>query len=357
MAVSGARVVTLPRSESADLAFLPVNRGRVVGIIARQESHITKPLMNAIADTFTMNLNWATAEPVRDADLVLDKIQTWHDYAVGNDYERFRIRLYAGDKAPGWAKSIGGFTPIDWKGADGAGKPVGPFWRQDYRDAYYSFTQRLAAAIAVDFPRVCEITDSCMMTIYAENYLRGWSVFTVPEREAVIAAGYTYEEDEEALVESQDRQYALWSAIGVSVLHTFNPWQRLMSSGATFMDQAYTMDMLHRWSGKGRFAVSFNTSLGNPVTVRGPSYQEIWEAQNEGWPSGIQTMTMAKMKSTYMPSTPQDTVALAASLGFIDVEVPLGCESDADPAYRITPEEAAPLSAALRANVAEGQDP
>lgn len=331
------------------------NRGRLVGLIARSEAHITKPLMNDIADTFTMNLNWADAEPTQGGALNLNKLEQWHQYAVDHNYPRFRIRIYSGDKAPTWAKTLGGFTPIPWKGADGSGKPVGPFWRQDHRDAYYSFTQRLAVAVGSVFPRVAEVTDSTTMTIYAENYLRGWSVFTVAERQAVIAQGYSYQEDEESLVESQDRQYALWSKIGVSVLHTFNTWQRCLDNGSTVMDQPWTMGMLDRWGSKGRFAIPFNTSLGNPVTVRGPTYKEVWEHQCDYWPAGIQTMTMAKMTTAYPPSTPQDTVALAASLGFIDVELPLGCENHTDPAYRIDPSEAVVLSASLAANVKEGQ--
>lgn len=373
--MTGRPVIKLPNNAGAlYIPSVPKNRGRLIGIVARDELHLdgdtaNHAAMRAIVDAFTVNLTWEEAEPVRGGTLQLDKLSKYSDFAVANGYPRFRVRIFAGDKAPYWAKVLDNFTPMQWKGADGYGRTVGPFWKQSHRDAYYEFTQRLAVEIDARFPLVAEVTDATMTTIYAENYLRGWAAMNDAELRAVVAAGYSYQEDEEANFEAQDRQYPLWSSIGVSVLHTYNPWQRMWLDIGTDtikkrIDMPWTLDNVAGWQNKGRFAVTFNTSLGSPVTIRNPdegstNYQQLWEHMNDGWPTGIQTMTMNKMKTKYLDpgNTPYQTVELAASLGFIDVEISQGTQYDADPNYRITPEQADVLNAALAANAREGQVP
>ena len=337
------------------------NKGRLVGIVCRNVADqgtamfVTYP----IADTFTVNLYWRDLEPVRGGSIDLSELDTWDAFASTHNVPRYRVRLFAGKYAPDWAKAINGFTPLPWDSSDQTGGTVGPFWRQDHRDAYYDFAERLAAQMDTEHPLVCEVTDSTVMTTYSEPYLRGFGAMDNAMRQAAIDAGYTYQEDEEAITVEMARQHDLWAPYGISVVHAFNPWGRLLDASTVQWDNTFTMRNLGTYTGMGRFAVSFNTSLGNPVTIRGDNYQDIWEHQNDGWASGEQTMTINKMKGTYLhpDNTPYKTVELAASLGFIDVEVPGGCEDDPDPNYRITPEQAATLSGLLRANVGEGQDP
>lgn len=337
-----------------------VNRGRCCGVWVRMETQLSDPAMRALGNGFTMNWDWNVSEPSQGT-INWDKLSEWHDYCEAEGFDGFRVRLFAGDVAPTFAKEVNGFTPIAWYNSDGPTDTVGPFWQQDYMDLYYEWTQQLQQVIATEYPLVQEVTDSCMTTLYSEPYIRGWSPFPLAERQGVLDAGYTYQADEAGIRQSQDRQVALWGEIGVSVVHAFNPWQRLLDDNTTVIDQPWTMGYLNYYKSLGPFAAGFNTSLGNPITVRGDNYEEMWRglkpATEEEFPNEIQTMTLPKMKNTYPPSNPNDTCLLAASADMqcIGVEIPDGCQDDPDPTYLLTPAQAEAATALLIANAREGQ--
>ena len=85
-----------------------------------------------------------------------------------------KLRIQAGNHAPSWAQTLGGFTPVSITDT-GAGTAdsgtVGPFWRDDYGAAYQSFVAQLAASYDAN-PLLREVTVSQCMTLTAEPFIR-----------------------------------------------------------------------------------------------------------------------------------------------------------------------------------------
>lgn len=150
-----------------------------------------------------------------------------------------RLRIWGGFKAPGWAMKIGG-QPIAAV-HNNKNRHVGRFWLPEYRKAWASMQERLAAKYD-SRPLIDEVAMTSCMSFTAEPFFS-------PSEDSVMMplreAGFTDEAYKECLRHGIE-DYAGWktSRIVLSV----NPLRTGLGQGPG--DAAFTMGLMHECRNK-----------------------------------------------------------------------------------------------------------
>ena len=172
-----------------------------------------------------------------------------------------RLRIFAGRAAPDWVKQrFGTVTVVD--PYDGITATVPRWWEPGYMESYSSFQAKLAALYDGN-PTIRSVTVSGAMTIYAEPFLRGIASSTT--RANLLAAGYTPEADQQAILASIDAQTA-WQQ--TRQIMTFNPWQYVNADGTYGWSVDFTLQAMDHFRAVfGSRAILQNNSIRSSWTT------------------------------------------------------------------------------------------
>lgn len=310
-------------------------RGYLTGIGPRQSRAVNSgsaPRSNFIA----AEMNWSTAQPTREHNDngVIDPASLIDlDLCLSMGYEAVKLRIFVGNRAPDWAKALGG-GPMAWvddNQPDGYTVPV--WWSMEYLDAYRLFVEALADQLKIR-PEVFDVTISGPSTAYTEPLLRQTQF--PPNRPVALAAGFQESKDVESIRWCIDIHHEFMSPLGIVSSLAVNPYQTFTSTGTTSRIDT-TLDLLeYQFAVMGKYAVWANYSLGakwvdgKAVQVRlEGTYPIMYDFLSQHAKSGrvpveYQTMTMLKMFNQYDPARPDPTVQWAVDNGAISVEMPWG---------------------------------
>ncbi|MGH7775758.1 MAG: hypothetical protein ACREPI_01070 [Candidatus Dormibacterales bacterium] len=169
---------------------------------------------------FVVNATWADLQPVQGGPIVRPNVIDRAIAAAGGT-RHFKIRIWAGEYAPAWAKSLDG-SPLPTV----SGWGIGRWWTPAYEAAYADLQAKLAA-IYDSVPQVSDVTVSGCMTYYAEPLLKD-DVDSGAPLAALLAAGYTNAQDEQCQ-QAAIRAHAVWRHTHSSF--SFNPYSGLNPAG------------------------------------------------------------------------------------------------------------------------------
>jgi hypothetical protein len=341
-----------------------VARGYITGMGPRQTRTIDAGTP-ARSRFVVAELNWNLAQPTeahnRLGILEPSSLVNLDDcLALGHPYDKVKLRIFTGNRAPDWAKALGP-GPLSWVDDNQPeGYTVPAWWDAGHLAAYDRFIAALAGIL--DDPRVVEVTIAGASTAYTEPLLR--QVGFAPNRPVALAAGYTEADDVASIKACIDIHHRHMSPLGIVSSLAVNPFQTFTSTGVATRIQT-TFDLLeYQYDVMGRYAVWANYSLGakwgtdgKAVQVRTdflyPQMYDYLSQHSARVPVQYQTMTMIKMFGLYDPARPDPTVQWAVDHGAISVEMPWGyggLPNWTDPSL-MTEARAAELNAALEANL------
>jgi hypothetical protein len=190
--------------------------------------------------------SWAQLEPTQGGEIDPDNVvaKALADVRTYNEKNpqkplAVRLRIWGGFKAPGWAMKIGG-EPIAAV-HNNKNRHVGRFWLPEYRKAWASMQERLAAKYD-SRPLIREVAMTSCMSFTAEPFFS-------PSEDSVMqplrAAGFTDASYKECLRHGIE-DYAGWktSRIVLSV----NPLRTGLGQGPG--DADFTMGLMHECRNK-----------------------------------------------------------------------------------------------------------
>ncbi len=186
----------------------------------------------SVVNGFVVNATWADLQPKKGGPIASHNII---DQAIAATpaHEHIKLRIWAGEYAPDWAKALdGGPLPT----ASGLG--IGPWWKHDYMAAYADLQTKLAALYDA-VPQIRNVTISGCMTLYAEPLLKD-DVNSGTELTALIAAGYTNSKDQNCQ-QKAIAAHAVWTTTHQSF--SFNPYSNLNPS-TPGTDEAFTESLM-----------------------------------------------------------------------------------------------------------------
>jgi hypothetical protein len=167
-----------------------------------------------------VNESWAQLEPSSGhedwSDLIasLDAVQQWND-AHRSTPVGVKLRIFAGNTAPGWAKQLGGPPiTIDTKGRP---KQFGRWWTAPYRRAWSEFQHALAARFDPD-PLVRAVAVTSCGTLTGEPFVLNTSKAAVRTMES---AGWSAAAEQDC-VDGALADYSGWRRTPVTF--AFNPF-------------------------------------------------------------------------------------------------------------------------------------
>lgn len=341
-------------------AAAPVSRGYLTGLLARDDDHLNVNSTPKI-DGFVQELRWNAAQTTPGGAITQaaqDALAAGLADATTYGYSNIKLRVFAGDDSPTWAKNLGGGPISNWADpVDGGLFTIPKWWAPEFLDAYGAFLVALRPYLTDS--RWKEVTVSGASTVYAEPCVRQFA--DAGNRSTALAAGYTRALDIAAFERAIDLNHAAFSDLGISSSVAYNSFQQISDSGGIVTNQTQTFAFMdYQRSLMGPRGIWQNNSLGarrvNGVLeqVRDASYTNLYNkmftAAVEGHPVQFQTMTLTKMQNGYTPpATPYDTADFVAVNGGVSVEMPVGWET-ASPG--ITQLQADDLNARMAANAA-----
>jgi hypothetical protein len=195
-----------------------------------------------------------------------------------------KLRVYAGTRAPDWAKQMDG-SPIAVKDPlTGRGGTVGRFWLPDYEAAYADFERQLASKYD-SVPEISEVTISGCMTVYDEVLMR--QVNDSDTVHNLLAAGYNVAADQ-ACQEDQIDAHRVWERTRSGI--ALNPYQVINPDGTTGTDEAFTESLMdYCRKVLGLRCVLENNSLHPPISTLGAYGQLHAKMKALGPPISLQT--------------------------------------------------------------------
>ena len=179
---------------------------------------------------FVVNATWADLQPTPGGPIVRPNVIDQAIAAAGTG-EHVKLRIWAGEYAPAWAKALDG-GPLPTLSGWGIGK----WWMPDYEAAYAGLQAKLAA-IYDSVPQLSEVTISGCMTYYAEPLLKDDVDSGAPLR-ALIAAGFTNAKDQQCQ-QAAIGAHAVWQHTHQSF--SFNPYKGLNPTGVS---EAFTESLM-----------------------------------------------------------------------------------------------------------------
>jgi hypothetical protein len=188
-----------------------------------------RPLTSADAGAFSARVvttTWAELQPSPGGELTRNNAIDRELRATDAFNEQhpdtpvhLKLRVLAGIYAPEWAKTLGDFEPVPVTHVQ-TERPgtLGPFWSEEYVDAYAELQQLLAERYDDD-PLVRDNAISGCMTVFAEPFQRDLTNFG-----SLFAQGYSVDADEDCLRRQVDAHLA-WKHTHQSLaLNPFRAW-------------------------------------------------------------------------------------------------------------------------------------
>jgi hypothetical protein len=277
---------------------------------------------------FVISASWSLLQPSQGAPLAPNN-QIDQGIAAVREMNRtnpglnmvVKVRVFAGLKAPSWAKQLGGPPVTVTDPSSQRSGTVGRFWTPEFGAAYDDLENKLAAAYD-GVSELYEVTISRCMTVYDEPFIRQTN--DPASVSALIAAGYTVDADKQCQQEQIDA-HKVWKLTRSGL--AFNPYQVINADGTTGVDETYTESMMtYCRSALGRRCVLENNSLHLPVATTGAYGSLHVKMKALGPPISLQTAgaispsalaalvpSAARLVGTDAIEVPQDFSAFAPS--------------------------------------------
>jgi hypothetical protein len=305
-AVIAALLVAL-HAHTVDAAVPP----QASGVMDRDEQPAAA--FRSVVSGWVVPLAWADIEPTQGTIR-----RSAIDAAVSAARAQgafLKLRIYAGDESPAWAKALHGGA-IQICDTDGAGCGMVPkFWTKEFGNAYANFQAELAA-IYDGTPEIREVVIDRCTTLFAEPMLR--QIGYKPNVDAFRAAGYTADLDDTCQRQAINA-HQVWTQTRSSI--ALNPYQ-VINAGGTTTDETYTEKIMNKCRNTlGPRCVLGNNSLSD--TRESADYRAMYNAiKRRGAPIYFQTAPYRKLQSLGA------TLQLAVDLGAGMVELPIAYENN-----------------------------
>lgn len=269
----------------------------VIGLAARNSPRPEMPIYHVRA-------RWSDLEPEPGVFAEQNAITE----AISSGYA-FRVRLDCGRYAPGWVKNeVGSVTLYEPQG--GMTDTIPRWWTDRYRALYERLLRWLASRYDGVIPA---LFGGAAMTFYNEPCLR--QLAHLPNRQALKAAGYTWQADIEAQVAFIQMQHDIFKRTRLA--YAFNPYQRLNADGSYTFDMGLTRTLMETVR-RVPTSIIQNNSLRIPVQSNG-GYDELYAMLREfGHPLSFQTAAINRVGDL------DATVDTAIEWGAHLVEIPDG---------------------------------
>jgi hypothetical protein len=271
----------------------PTVKPQIVGLVDKssQASYVQRqafPTVNvaevapdaAAFAGIVVNESWAQLEPA-PGRFTFGPLRT--SLAAVRHYNRVhpkhplavKLRFWGGFTAPGWAKTLGGLTPVTFMTPKASGT-TGRWWTPAYRAAWSKFQHRLAAAFDSD-PLIRSVAVSSCATLTAEPFVQSPNL---PLHTELFADGWTSTAQQQCL-QGAFTDYAGWKHTPID--YTFNsfvfytPGKQVGTPDLQFSDAVMTRCANLRRS-TGRSCILSNHALDQTAasTSRSaPVYDEI----------------------------------------------------------------------------------
>jgi hypothetical protein len=264
-------------------------------------------------DHAVISVGWIGLEPSDDEfsgvgwNIIDQALEAHPDY-------RFRLRIFAGQRAPGWVKSLDGDCVGITLPATGEQACVPRFWTDGYLDEYEELVSEIARRYD-DHPQILDVVNAACMTIYAEPFIRAG--FDDASNERLWAAGLNEEADRYCLERSTLDMANAFDHTRVS-LATHIQWQIVNADGVepSWEKQRELLEDLR--AKLGEQLIIQNNGLGGDDGCL-PGEPEMWCWLEEiPPPKGMQTEGDTKLQQD--GHTIDDAVAQALELAACFVE-------------------------------------
>jgi hypothetical protein len=226
--------VTSASAESALGSLKPdvtglLERGSVPGSAVGGSSYtLPDEAWQGVVNGFVVNATWADLQPKQGGPIASHNVID-QAIAAAPSGQHIKLRIWAGEYAPAWAKSLDG-APLP----TGSGLGIGRWWLPAYETAYADLETKLAA-LYDSTPQIRNVTISGCMTLYAEPLLKD-----DVDSATLIAAGYTNAADQKCQEKAIDA-HAVWRATRQSF--SFNPYLDINPSSPK-TDEAFTESLM-----------------------------------------------------------------------------------------------------------------
>jgi len=277
----------------------------------------------SVLDGFVVNVSWASLQtsaggPITSNNAIDKAIGQVTSLNATGAHLALKLRIFAGESAPTWAKSIGG-TPL----AGDRAQTIGRWWTPAY-EAAYAQLQVLLAAKYDSVPQIREVTIGGCMTQYVEPLLKN-DFSTGASLAGIQAAGYTTALDVACEKASIDAGKA-WATTRQDF--SFNPF----NDGITNPNaggQAITLSLIsYCRSALGATCILENNSLR--VASQSALYDQMYAAIKAGGLNVcFQTATLVKVGSLV------GTLSKGAGLGAGSIELPSGYQTTTPIAFAL----------------------
>jgi hypothetical protein len=275
---------------------------------------------------YVVNVHWSQLQPTSGGSLAANNpidqaiAEVRSLNATDHTHLGLKIRLFAGIWAPDWVKSLDGSPVTVTNPQNGQSSTIGRFWTDAFGQAYDQLEILLAAKYDT-VPEVREVTISRCTTFYDEPFIRDTQDPATVS--SLLGAGYTMAADQ-TCQQQEIRASTVWQHTHSDL--SFNPYQEIVSVGASRTDEAFTESMMQFCrTVLGTACVLENNSLRDPPP--GAAYALMYESMMQlGAPIAFQTASSSRVGSL------AQVLAYAVTLRADSVELPANYSSVGTPA-------------------------
>ena len=286
----------------------------IVGLLDRQG----EPKAGYELSGWVVKSSWADLQPAAGGPIAEQNVI---DGAIVRARELgmvLKLRVYAGDQAPEWAKQLGGppLTLVD--PADGGTSTIGRFWTEPFGRAYADFQALLAAR----YDGVAEIRETVISrctTVFAEPFIRQTGA---GENLTTFGAAGLNDKTDQRCFEEQVDAHDVWKRTRSDL--AVSPYQSVQAKAAA-RDEGRAQrggdlaipEQVMRYCRErlGPRCVLENNSLRIEPRAQ---YEQLYEVMRGlGRPLAFQTATGDKVGDLAA------TISRAADLGAASVELPI----------------------------------
>lgn len=256
-----------------------------------------------------LNLSWKELEPQQGkltTDVINVALNRVRNYNKNNPDSPLllRLRISCGRAAPDWAKSTGG-EPVHILDPKGNYFYIGRFWTEEYRQAWRSFQDRLAAIYDGE-PFIADVTVTSGMTNSDENMNLATNEYSLKN---MHLAGFNDSLFVD-VIKNAGEDYSAWKYTRLCFL--INPF-RFTDSGNAEFDEEFTLHLMRH----------FRLKYGEKCILSNHSYQYPHTERLEFIYYGIKDLGGAFDYQTHSPRgiNMESTVVHAAALGATTIEL------------------------------------
>lgn len=254
-----------------------------------------------------VNETWAQLEPTPGSetwaplDASLAAVSQWNA-AHSATPVGVKLRIFAGNTAPAWAKTLGG--PSVTLSTKGSSRTYGAWWTTPYRQAWSSFQHAMATRYDSN-PLVRAVSVGSCATLTGEPFVMNLSS---PAIQVMEAAGWTPQAQQSCLQGALD-DYAGW--VHTPVDFAFNPY-RTVVGGKAVLDQSFTDQVMQ--------ACADSRAQGGPSCVLGNNGLSATAATDRSGPVYAQIDTLWQQTPGHVGVYFQ-TVGAGVDCGAINVAI------------------------------------